>query len=221
MPAKSDLVGRRFGSLVVIERVNPGEEKAWWLCRCDCGQTESVHMQRLPTSPKKAASRIAVTACRSCRLQWTCAHCGTTFVPRERGDRTCSEPCKQAQIALYRNAERYSAYYAAARLRLLADPARHEQLLAADRQQHRELLAQLTPEQRLARADKKKAKARENYAFNREAIFASRRAARALMSPEAKAQERERNATYRANRRAQKRLEDLLAIGEKLTDRSE
>jgi len=42
-----DLVGQRYGRLVVIERAEDqvfpsGNRKAKWLCRCDCGETVTV-----------------------------------------------------------------------------------------------------------------------------------------------------------------------------------
>ena len=42
-----DLTGQRFGRLTVIQRTEaPGPYYtyggAWWLCRCDCGNTSTV-----------------------------------------------------------------------------------------------------------------------------------------------------------------------------------
>ena len=39
-----DLIGQRFGRLVVIEKAEPrrGTTNARWLCRCDCGNVVSV-----------------------------------------------------------------------------------------------------------------------------------------------------------------------------------
>lgn len=43
-----DLVGLRTGKLVVIERdKSKAAGEAWWLCRCDCGQTASVRAHSL------------------------------------------------------------------------------------------------------------------------------------------------------------------------------
>lgn len=34
-----DLTGQRFGRLIVIQRANHTGSSAYWLCRCDCGNT--------------------------------------------------------------------------------------------------------------------------------------------------------------------------------------
>ena len=39
-----DLTGRRFGSLVVIGRAEPGRKgHTRWLCRCDCGAAKLAY----------------------------------------------------------------------------------------------------------------------------------------------------------------------------------
>ncbi len=45
MPRKAtDLIGRRFGMLTVIQRASPKPytQEAIWLCKCDCGNTTEV-----------------------------------------------------------------------------------------------------------------------------------------------------------------------------------
>ena len=43
MPVFIDRTGQKFGRLTVIERVYlPGKKRAWWLCRCDCGNEKIV-----------------------------------------------------------------------------------------------------------------------------------------------------------------------------------
>jgi hypothetical protein len=32
-----DLSGKKFGRLTVIERAINRETRAWWVCKCDCG----------------------------------------------------------------------------------------------------------------------------------------------------------------------------------------
>lgn len=42
MYASKDLCGNRFGNITVIERsfpINPITKRAYWLCKCDCGET--------------------------------------------------------------------------------------------------------------------------------------------------------------------------------------
>ena len=42
MGAKVDLVGQRFGRLVVIEQDGVRNKRPAWLCKCDCGNTNTV-----------------------------------------------------------------------------------------------------------------------------------------------------------------------------------
>lgn len=48
-----DLIGRRFGLLVVQARV-PGPGKARWSCLCDCGRQHVVRGQRLTSGVTKS-----------------------------------------------------------------------------------------------------------------------------------------------------------------------
>lgn len=48
MSRSSDLTGRRFGKLTVIEKTGKQEDRYWiWLCRCDCGKEIAVNTKRL------------------------------------------------------------------------------------------------------------------------------------------------------------------------------
>ena len=38
-----DMVGKRFGSLVVIKRDPQPHVKPYWICKCDCGREISVY----------------------------------------------------------------------------------------------------------------------------------------------------------------------------------
>lgn len=56
----NDLIGRRFGSLTVIEHAeNDKSGHPRWLCRCDCGKTKVVYESNLMHSHT-----------RSCGCQW-------------------------------------------------------------------------------------------------------------------------------------------------------
>lgn len=45
---KKCMIGERYGSLVVIEKVKiPGKLKTYWRCRCDCGNTCTVEDSHL------------------------------------------------------------------------------------------------------------------------------------------------------------------------------
>lgn len=48
MPAPLDLIGKRFGILTVIKRIDiPGNSK--WLCQCDCGNLYEAYATNLKT----------------------------------------------------------------------------------------------------------------------------------------------------------------------------
>ena len=51
-----DLTGRRFGRLVVIERVanNPTSPSTRWLCKCDCGKETISYAPQLKNGQKKS-----------------------------------------------------------------------------------------------------------------------------------------------------------------------
>jgi len=88
MPGPSNLVGQRFGKLVVLSahgRGKFGHVTTAWLCQCDCGRQE-VYAQPMLISR-------GVQACRLCR-QPACVVCGRT-VPLDRGRKnTCSATCE-------------------------------------------------------------------------------------------------------------------------------
>jgi len=42
MPILKDLVGKKFGKLLVLERINKELKIGLWLCRCDCGNNRKV-----------------------------------------------------------------------------------------------------------------------------------------------------------------------------------
>lgn len=54
MGKAEDLVGRRFGRLVVIRRVGVRNSSPLWECLCDCGNTHSVTTQKLKYNKSKS-----------------------------------------------------------------------------------------------------------------------------------------------------------------------
>ena len=58
MTALIDLTGKRFGRWVVVARAENRGEQPCWLCRCDCGEVQSVHGVDLRGGRSKS--------CRSC-----------------------------------------------------------------------------------------------------------------------------------------------------------
>ena len=52
---KKCMIGERYGSLVVIEKVKiPGKSKTYWRCRCDCGNTCTVEDSHLKNGHTKS-----------------------------------------------------------------------------------------------------------------------------------------------------------------------
>ena len=52
---KKCMIGERYGSLVVIEKVKiPGKPKTYWRCRCDCGNTCIVEDSHLKNGHTKS-----------------------------------------------------------------------------------------------------------------------------------------------------------------------
>lgn len=52
---KKCMIGERYGSLVVIEKVKiPGKPKTYWRCRCDCGNTCTVEDSHLKNGHTKS-----------------------------------------------------------------------------------------------------------------------------------------------------------------------
>lgn len=49
-----NLVGRRFGRLIVIRRHRDGERHTKWLCRCDCGKKKIVASDKLLNGETKS-----------------------------------------------------------------------------------------------------------------------------------------------------------------------
>ena len=48
MPRRADLIGRRFGHLTVIDKVDRKQDRYQvWKCQCDCGNTIEVNTKRL------------------------------------------------------------------------------------------------------------------------------------------------------------------------------
>ena len=52
----TDLTGRRFGRLYVIQREGSRNNRAFWLCKCDCGKTTIVDTCSLRRKTKATTS---------------------------------------------------------------------------------------------------------------------------------------------------------------------
>ena len=54
MMSRSELIGQRFGRLTVIEFAGIRHEKRTWLCKCDCGKTNTVATSTLRAGKTKS-----------------------------------------------------------------------------------------------------------------------------------------------------------------------
>ncbi len=55
-----DLIGQRFGRLVVIERAENHGNRICWLCRCDCGREKIVRMTSLRIGDTSSCGCLSV-----------------------------------------------------------------------------------------------------------------------------------------------------------------
>jgi hypothetical protein len=56
---KKDLIGQRFGRLVVVEKLPSKNKKRWWRCKCDCGNLKDVPTNRLTTGGTRSCGCLA------------------------------------------------------------------------------------------------------------------------------------------------------------------
>lgn len=60
MSACKDLIGQRFGKLLVLERVeNTAANKAQWKCQCDCGDNFTAISSQLLTGQKNCCPKCS------------------------------------------------------------------------------------------------------------------------------------------------------------------
>lgn len=190
MPAPLDLVGRRFGKLLVLKRTGSGRGGTW-LCRCDCGREEEFPARRLPYTQYAKKRKDVADACSTCMHTRTCAACGRQFVSRQY--RACCSPeCERAHL----RARYLQDYYA----RLARDPDLNRKRAAAVRERAAvdadfaqrvrawEERAAARKRERLATdpiyADHVRRLHRERYSQTAEIVQARRRARWAAMDPE-------------------------------------
>lgn len=53
-PCRIDITGQSFGFLTVIEYSHNENQRAYWLCRCQCGTLKAIHGQRLRNGKTKS-----------------------------------------------------------------------------------------------------------------------------------------------------------------------
>lgn len=65
MSKKVDLTNKRFGKLVVLEKVYVKNKQSYWLCKCDCGNTRIVPIDSLTASKCKSCGCIRSNICKN------------------------------------------------------------------------------------------------------------------------------------------------------------
>ncbi|UXY13855.1 hypothetical protein N8I74_11030 [Chitiniphilus purpureus] len=191
MPAARNLIGERYGKLVVIERVAKLAKGFLWRCRCDCGNVCDVPQYRLPcTASAIRHRRDLVTACDACRLTRECAVCGQAF-HAPNGQTTCSETCRverirREQLAHYykraaQDPELNRTRHAMAKARAAADPVVAERRREVAQAAHRRRTEKIRNDPELHAA--KLAWQRAHYAAHRDEIQARRHERLAHMTP--------------------------------------
>lgn len=97
-----DLVGWRFGALVVVAPSGPIGVRGrvlGWHCRCDCGVELIVPQARMPVGTKPVRPDKLILACRACR-GGPCVVCGAPRPPARLRHRTCSARCAKRHRAV-------------------------------------------------------------------------------------------------------------------------
>lgn len=62
----SNLIGQRFGRLVVLQRsVKNLNKKAYWVCRCDCGNLTTAYTGQLNSKQKQSCGCIVIELCKA------------------------------------------------------------------------------------------------------------------------------------------------------------
>jgi len=95
-PKRIDMLGRRFGRLVVLRFARTGGKNwdLYWLCRCDCGQEKEINGQHLRSGH--------VISCRCANYELCAAACrrnaAKKFQPEATGTKT--------MYAIYRQSAR-------------------------------------------------------------------------------------------------------------------
>ncbi|WP_145964412.1 hypothetical protein [Chromobacterium phragmitis] len=237
MPAPVELLGRVFGQLTVIERLEKLDNGFRWRCRCTCGATEDIPQRRLPYNDTNRARRDAAYACASCRQTRFCAHCGKSFQAKA-ARACCSEACyreysrQQWRTEYYRRRDADTEFNrkraAAERARCDADPEYAAAFRERSRRSKIESLARLRALGRneyltLMRpkwreyANRYRAKLREDPDRHEEYLEYMRHAGR--LSYRKLSNDPDRYSTHRQKQQEQSRrraLAKLLQIGQKL-----
>jgi hypothetical protein len=97
-----DLVGQRFGRLLVLERAPASgpSRNARWLCRCDCGGEKIIlsnSLRRGVTDSCGCSRPYAPHALPKPSVRKLCRYC---FAPLTNGAVYCDETCEDGQWAI-------------------------------------------------------------------------------------------------------------------------
>jgi len=214
MPAALDLTGRRFDALIAVTRQTLTNGKTGWLCRCDCGASTLVPVNRLNIAD---GDRRAIRACETCRSR-ACVICGALYLKSGSAATCGGDACRianrnQVNAAAAARAVEREPGIAAERQRnwlrrLHADPLRIAAYRARNAAQARLRRRRLTTLDRVL----KRAKAREYYGENSDDVRQSFQRWLDDMPPDRRQRwnERVRQATreYRRRKALSKMMQD-------------
>lgn len=93
MPALVDLVGQRFGRLLVVERVDNIGTQAGWLARCDCGQSTIVRGHKLRSGATRSCGCLHREVCGQLRRADIVDYAGAHDRVRALRGSASSHPC--------------------------------------------------------------------------------------------------------------------------------
>lgn len=65
MVAKANLIGKRFGRLVVVESLPSAGGHSQWLCTCDCGKVTKCSTGKLSSGAKRSCGCLRIAEARS------------------------------------------------------------------------------------------------------------------------------------------------------------
>lgn len=88
MPKKINLLGKRFGKLLVINELPSKNGKTYWQCQCDCGKIKDVQTCHLLDQTTKSCG-----SCKYDRKFFFCLNCGEKL--KEHQKKYCSNKCQK------------------------------------------------------------------------------------------------------------------------------
>ncbi len=97
---KLNIIGKRFGKLIVLERNFSKPSKSYyathWTCKCDCGKTTSVHRSSLISGNTKSCGCLAIETARKLSTKH-----GMSFTKEYKAWRSMMDRCYKPKNVSY------------------------------------------------------------------------------------------------------------------------